>query len=104
MDYSPEELRSAIREMFADGLSRKAIADKLRADYSVSTATAYRRISEAMPEQEVGDTYKVADLAIGAIARLLMQAEDANDKEATERLAVSLATVAAKLKAANIVL
>lgn len=104
MEANADELRAAVSEMFADGLARKEIASKLRELYGCSTATAYRRISEAMPEQEVGDTYRVADLAIGAIARLLMQAEDAGDAEATERLAVSLATVAAKLKSANIVL
>jgi len=104
MNHSQEELRAAVRDMFADGMSRKAIAEQLRTQFGCSVATAYRRISEAMPDAEPGDTYRVADLALGSLARLLMQAEDAGDAEATERLAVSLATVAAKLKSANIVL
>lgn len=103
---SKDELRAAVRDLFADGYNRKDVAEKLMDQFGISSATAYRRIAEAMPDSamDLSDTYKVADLAIGALARLLMKAEDEDKPEDIERLALSLATVASKLKANHITL
>lgn len=99
-----DEMRAAVRDLFNDGYTRKQVAEKLMAQFDISSATAYRRISEAMPEAEsqLVDTYKVADLAIGAMARLLMQAEDEGRAEDMERLAIGLAKVASQLKSNHI--
>ena len=99
-----DEMRAAVRDLFADGYNRKEVVEKVREQFGISSATAYRRIAEAMPEAEceLSDTYKVADLAIGALARLLMEAEDQGRAEDMERLAVSLAKVASQLKANHI--
>ena len=99
-----DELRAAVRDLFADGYNRKDVAEKLMDQFGISSATAYRRIAEVMPDSAVDetDTYKVADLAIGALARLLMKAEDEDRAEDIERLALSLATVASKLKSNHI--
>ena len=101
-----EDMRAAVRDLFSDGFNRKEVMEKLRDQFGISSATAYRRIGEAMPEaeSELSDTYKVADLAIGALARLLMEAEDQGRAEDMERLAVSLAKVASQLKSAHIIL
>ena len=105
-DGSPtrEDLQAAVRDLFADGHSRKGVAERLMETFGISSATAYRRIAEAMPDTaiETDDTHRVADLAIGALARLLMKAEDDGRDADIERLAVSLATVASKLKATQI--
>ena len=97
---SKDELRAAVVDLFNDGYSRKNVATKLMEDFNISSATAYRRIAEAMPDMDydLADTYKVADLAIGALARQLMRAEDEDRVADIERLACSLAKVASQLK------
>ena len=103
-EASKDELRAAVVDLFNDGYSRKVVAEKLMDQFNISSATAYRRIAEAQPDAEhnLEDTYRVADLAIGALARMLMRAEDEGRVEDTERLAVNLAKVASQLKQAHI--
>ena len=103
-DVSKDELRAAVVDLFNDGYSRKNVATNLMEQFDISSATAYRRIAEAQPDSDydLADTYKVADLAIGALARALMRAEDEGRMEDTERLAVNLAKVASQLKQSHI--
>jgi len=101
-NQSPEAIQAAIVEMTADGLSRKEIVLGLIETFGASQATAYRWLERyAVPTNSSGGT-PVADLVCGSLARLLLAAEDAGDKESVERLAGALATAAARLKVSHV--
>jgi orotate phosphoribosyltransferase len=98
-ELTQEDAAAAIRDLLADGMSRKEVVNVLTDDHGVPLSTAYRWFKEQTESQtERGEACNVGHEAITALQDLLRAAQARQDDEAIERLAEKLANTASKLK------
>ena len=90
---------AAATDLLRDGIPRKAVVDRLVADYDLSPATAYRRVSDALEALTPdGETIDLAEAALGVMLRSMRAAEATGDDETAMKRAEALAAAVAKLK------
>ena len=93
-----EEIFAVIRDLQADGLSRKAVVDVLIDDHEISMASAYRYWQEAQPKEPQPLQDNPGKIALEALLDLLRAAQARDDAEAVQSLAKDIANISAKLK------
>jgi len=101
---SPDAVVAAARDLLADGLSRKATADRLMADFGVSSATAYRQIATARLQLPLADgqSLDLAEEALLTLHRAMIAAEADGDWPVAADRAAALASAIGKLKISRI--
>ena len=98
MDELQEQLAAAT-ELLRDGMPRKEVVDRLIRDYSLSPATAYRRVSDALEALNPdGEAVDLAEAALATMLRLMRAAEATGDDETAMKRAEALAAAVSKLK------
>jgi hypothetical protein len=77
----PEDQLAAARDLLADGSSRREAVDALTSQFSISAATAYRRIEAVLAEADGGaGVVMVGEEALAAMPGLLRSAVDRGDE------------------------
>lgn len=101
---SPDAVIAAARDLLADGLSRKAVIDRLVADYGISSATAYRHTAAALLQVPAADgqSLDLAEAALLTLHRSMIAAEAADDWPVAAERAAALAAAIGKLKISRI--
>ena len=101
---SPDAVVAAARDLLADGLSRKASADRLMGDFGVSSATAYRHVATARLQLPLADgqSLDLAEEALLTLHRAMIAAESEGDWQVAAERAASLASAIGKLKISRI--
>ena len=106
MADSADEQIAAARDLLADGVSRQGAAEALQAQFGVSQATAYRRVSAAAaiiggddpgPDGS-GGAVDLSREALLTMLRLMRQAEADGDATEAMRRAQILASSVARLR------
>jgi hypothetical protein len=99
MDHPSDQLAAA-RDLLADGASRPEAVAALADQFSLSQATAYRRVAAAMLQISPGDGPMVdlAEAALATMHRAMLAAEAEGDTAAALERASALAGAVSKLK------
>lgn len=104
-----EAQEAAIAEMLRDGLPRREIISRLMETFSLSQATAYRRLQETEAKTPGIDAPEAgAEMAnlpaevLAAMLRTLRRVEARGDDEAVLKTAAAMAAAIARLKVARI--
>jgi hypothetical protein len=102
---TPDAVVAAARDLLADGLSRKTAADRLMADFGISSATAYRHVATARLQLPLADgqSLDLAEEALLTLHRAMLSAEAEGDWPVAAERAASLASAIGKLKISRIV-
>ena len=102
MLFSNDEQVSAAADLLADGMSGPEVCERLQADFSISQATAYRRLQAARERSDdsvnLDNGNKVAETTLGAIQIVLDRALDSGDDELILQAASAYARAAAVCK------
>jgi hypothetical protein len=103
MEHPSDQLVAA-RDLLADGASRSEAVAALADQFSLSQATAYRRVAAAMASFEPGDGPMVdlAESALATMHRAMLAAEAEGDTAAAMERASALAGAVSKLKLSRI--